>query len=147
MNLGDPNYENRRYSAWLAYGQSKLANLLFAYELQRRLAASGSQVRSLAAHPGYASTNLQSHTESVMDKVMAVANSTVAQSAEMGALPELYAATSPNAFAGAYIGPGGPFGVRGYPQVVSSNRKSHDEDVAARLWELSERLTGVRYLS
>ncbi|NLU82381.1 oxidoreductase [Rhodococcus sp. HNM0569] len=145
IHLDDLNFERRRYSSWLAYGQSKLANLLFTYELQRRLAAKGSAVKALAAHPGYAATNLQGRTEGFMDRLMPLANKVVAQSADMGALPELYAATAPDVFGGAYIGPGGPFEMRGYPKVVASNRKSHDAAVAAGLWELSEKLTGVTY--
>ncbi|MFD4179667.1 oxidoreductase [Rhodococcus sp. NPDC058514] len=144
MNLDDPNWERRRYSRWLAYGQSKLANLLFAYELDRRLSAAGSEVKSMAAHPGYASTNLQSHTASVWDKLMLVGN-LAAQSAEMGALPELYAATVDTVASGTYIGPDGPFEQRGYPKVVGSNAKSRDRTVAAGLWGESERLTGVTY--
>lgn len=146
INLEDLNYEKRRYERWTAYGQSKLANLLFAYELQRRLEAAGSAVKSVAAHPGYASTNLQSHTESIMDRIMVLGNKILAQSAEMGALPELYAATVPDIRGGSYIGPDGPASLRGYPKRVGSNAKSKDEAVAAKLWDLSERLTGVTYV-
>lgn len=144
INLDDPNWRHRRYSRWPAYGQSKLANLLFAYELDRRLSAAGSTVKSLAAHPGYASTGLQGHTQSIWDRVMDVGN-LFAQSAEMGALPELYAATVPDLPSGSYIGPDGPFEQRGHPKLVESNRKSHDRAVAASLWGESERLTGVTY--
>ena len=84
VDLDDLNFERRKYNRWLAYGQSKLANLLFTYELQRRLAASGSSLKALASHPGYASTNLQGHTESIQDKLMGIGNSIFAQSAEMG---------------------------------------------------------------
>ncbi|RDI30371.1 NAD(P)-dependent dehydrogenase (short-subunit alcohol dehydrogenase family) [Rhodococcus sp. AG1013] len=145
IDLDDLNWERRSYRRWPAYGQSKLANLLFAYELQRRLAASGSTVKSLASHPGYASTNLQSHTESISSRVMALADPFIAQSAEMGALPMLYAATVPDAIGGSYLGPSSMFETRGYPKVVSSNRKSHDRSVARQLWTLSEQLTGVNY--
>ena len=145
VDLDDLNFERRKYNRWLAYGQSKLANLLFTYELQRRLAASGSPLKALASHPGYASTNLQGHTESIQDKLMGIGNSIFAQSAEMGALPELWAATAPDAFGGSYIGPDGPFEQRGYPKVVGSNKKSHDTRTAAGLWNLSEKLTGVSY--
>lgn len=143
IHLDDLNWERRRYDRWRAYGQSKLANLLFAYELQRRLNAAGSAVRSVAAHPGYAATNLQSHTESIQDWFMAIANRIVAQSAEMGALPELFAATSPDIEPGAYYGPGGFNGMRGHPKRVGSNAKSRDEVMARKLWDLSEQLTGV----
>lgn len=144
VDLADLNWERRRYRRWSAYGQSKLANLLFTYELQRRLTAAGSKVKSVAAHPGYASTNLQSHTESVWDRLMGIGD-LFAQSAEMGALPELYAATAPDVSGGTFIGPDGPFEQRGYPKVVVSNRKSRDESIARGLWAQSERLTGVHY--
>ena len=145
IDLDDLNWERRTYRRWPAYGQSKLANLLFTYELQRKLSASGSQVRALASHPGYAATNLQSHTESISSRVMALANPFIAQSAKMGALPMLYAATVPDAIGGSYLGPSSMFETRGYPKVVSSNRKSHDRSVARQLWSASEQLTGVTY--
>ncbi|MGW5145568.1 oxidoreductase [Rhodococcus koreensis] len=145
IHLDDLNWEHRKYNRWSAYGQSKLANLLFTYELQRRLAAAGSPVTAVAAHPGYASTNLQAHTESVQDKLMAVGNWIFAQSAEMGALPMLFAATAPGVIGGSYIGPDGLFEQRGHPKVVGSNKKSRDEQTAKGLWSLSEDLTGVEY--
>ncbi|KAA0021238.1 oxidoreductase [Antrihabitans cavernicola] len=145
IGIDDLNYEHRRYESWTAYGQSKLANLLFAYELQRRLEAAGSPVKSLAAHPGYAATNLQSHTESIMDRVMAIGNKVIAQKAEMGALPELYAATSPAAEGGQFIGPDGLGNLRGHPTTNKSNKKSRDVEMAGKLWALSEQLTGVSY--
>ncbi|MEV0947749.1 oxidoreductase [Rhodococcus sp. NPDC049939] len=145
VDLDDLNWESRRYSRWGAYGQSKLANLLFTYELQRRLSAAGSAVKAVAAHPGYAATNLQSHTESILDRVMGVGNAVFAQSAEMGTLPMLYAATVSDVKGGSYIGPDGLGEQRGYPKVVSSNKKSRDERTAAALWSLSEDLTGVEY--
>ncbi len=143
ISLDDPNWERRRYRRWGAYGQSKLADLQLAYELQRRATDAGSRVRSEAAHPGYASTNLQSHTDSFQDRVMAVTNRVIGQSADMGALPTLYAATVPDLPGGWYIGPNGPGGIGGYPTPVPSSRRSRDPVVAARLWELCERLTGV----
>ncbi|TQC43303.1 SDR family NAD(P)-dependent oxidoreductase [Rhodococcus sp. WS4] len=145
IHLDDLNWDHRKYNRWSAYGQSKLANLLFTYELQRRLGAAGSPVKAVAAHPGYASTNLQAHTESVQDKLMAVGNRIFAQSAEMGALPMLYAATAPDVIGGSYIGPDGLFEQRGHPKVVGSNKKSRDEQTAGALWSLSENLTGVEY--
>ncbi|QNG17631.1 SDR family NAD(P)-dependent oxidoreductase [Rhodococcus triatomae] len=145
VDLDDLNWTRRRYSRWAAYGQSKLANLLFAYELQRRLTASGSSVKSVASHPGYASTNLQAHTESIQDRVMALGNRFLAQSAEMGALPLLYAATVPSVAGGTYLGPDGFMEQRGYPHVVSSNKKSHDVAKAAGLWTLSQQFTGVAF--
>lgn len=147
IRLADPNWEQSRYQRWLAYGQSKLANLMFAYELQHRLLFSGSAVRSMAAHPGYAATNLQSRTESVQDTVMGALNRVVAQSAEMGALPALYAATVPDLPGASYIGPGGPAESRGYPTQVGSSSASHDRETQRRLWRLSEDLTGVPFLS
>ena len=135
---------DRRYFRWSAYGQSKLANLLFALELDRRLRAAGSTVKSLAAHPGYAATNLQSAAPPLFDRmVMKVANATVAQSEEMGALPVLYAATQPGLQGGAYVGPDGPGEHRGYPKIVRPSGRARDPDSARRLWEASERLTAV----
>ncbi|MCX5043520.1 oxidoreductase [Aldersonia sp. NBC_00410] len=145
IDLDDPNWEHRRYQRWSAYGQSKLANLLFMRELQRRLEASGSTVTSTAAHPGYAATNLQSHTESWYDPLMMLGNKVLGQSAEMGALPTLFAATSPDAVAGEFYGPGGFGGMRGYPTTSKSTSASKDETVARGLWELSEKLTGVTF--
>ncbi|MEP7179380.1 MAG: short-chain dehydrogenase, partial [Pseudonocardiales bacterium] len=145
INTGDLNLERRHYRRWAAYGQSKLANLMFAYELQRRLAAAASRVKSVAAHPGYASTELQAHTESVQDKLMRVGNRLIAQSADMGALPELYAATVPTLRGGEFVGPNARLGLSGYPAIVGSNRASKDQAVAAQLWARSEELTGVSY--
>ncbi|MFC4124556.1 oxidoreductase [Nocardia rhizosphaerae] len=142
IDLDDPNWERRRYDRWLAYGQSKLANLMFAYELQRRLAGEGSAVVSVAAHPGYAATELMSHTESVRDAVMALGNRLFAQSAEQGALPTLYAATA-DIVPGAYYGPDGPLGLRGYPVRCGSSGASKDREVAAELWEFSEKMCGL----
>jgi NAD(P)-dependent dehydrogenase (short-subunit alcohol dehydrogenase family) len=135
-----------RYSRWRAYGQSKLANLLFALELDRRLRAAGSRIRSLVAHPGYAATNLQSSAPPLLDRmVMAVSNRLVAQSADMGALPQLYAATYPGLEGGTFIGPDGFREQRGHPKAVTPSRDARDEEVARRLWEVSEELTGVHY--
>ena len=146
IDLADPNWENRRYQRWGAYSQSKLANLMFAYELQRRLARAGSPLRSVAAHPGYAATELQAKTESIQDRVMAVGNRLLAQSAEMGALPTLYAATVSDLPGGSFVGPDGLLELVGHPKVVSSTKASRDEAVAAALWDVSQQLTGVSYL-
>jgi NAD(P)-dependent dehydrogenase (short-subunit alcohol dehydrogenase family) len=141
---------SRGYQRWMAYGQSKIANLLFAYELQRRLAAAGAGVISLACHPGFADTELQA-AGPVMDgipfgrELAKGFNKLFAQSAAMGALPTLYAATAPEAVGGDYIGPDGPGKWRGYPARQRSNALSYDPAVAARLWAVSEQLTGVRY--
>jgi NAD(P)-dependent dehydrogenase (short-subunit alcohol dehydrogenase family) len=136
---------DRHYFRWNAYGQSKLANLMFALELDRRLRAQGSTVKSLAAHPGYSSTNLQSAAAPVVDRmIMKVTNAAVGQSAEMGALPTLYAATEPGLAGGTYVGPNGIAEQRGYPRVVRPNRVARDEQAAGRLWEVSEELTAAR---
>jgi NAD(P)-dependent dehydrogenase (short-subunit alcohol dehydrogenase family) len=146
IDLEDLSWERRGYRRWGAYGQSKLANLLFTYELQRQLTAAGSDRNALAAHPGYAATNLQFHTDSFQDRAMGITNRLFAQSAQMGALPALYAATFPSLPGGSYVGPDGPFEQRGYPKVVRSNRRSYDEPTAAALWSLSEQLTGVTFI-
>jgi len=144
INFDDLQSE-RSYNRWRAYGQSKLANLLFMYELQRRVDAAGSPLRSVAAHPGYAATNLQSHTESIQDRIMALSNRIFAQSHEQGAWPTLYAATTPDLPGGAYVGPDGFLEQRGHPKLVGSSAAARDEDTARRLWEVSEELTGVHY--
>ncbi|MEJ7891030.1 MAG: oxidoreductase [Solirubrobacteraceae bacterium] len=145
--IGKIDFDNlqrdRGYNRWTAYGQSKLANLLFALELDRRLKASGSAIKSVAAHPGYAATNLQSAAAPVFDRLlMRVTNTVIAQSPEMGALPTLYAATAPGLAGGEFIGPDGLLEQRGHPQVVAPNDAGRDEAVARRLWEVSEALTG-----
>ena len=145
IDLGDLNWERRRYRRWSAYSQSKLANLMFAYELDRRLRAAGSAVRAVAAHPGYAATELQARTESFMDAVMQLGNRLVAQSAQMGALPTLYAATMPDVCGGDYYGPDGLGELHGNPRRVGSSKASRDEAVARKLWEQSEALTGIAY--
>lgn len=144
IDLDDLNWERRRYQRWGAYGQAKLANLMFAYEFQRKLTAAGSPVVSVAAHPGYAATELQSHTESFLDPIMSLGNRLFAQSPEMGALPQLFAATS-EVEPGAFYGPTGLASMRGYPGRSGSTKQSRDEAVARGLWELSEKLTGVTY--
>jgi NAD(P)-dependent dehydrogenase (short-subunit alcohol dehydrogenase family) len=141
-NLGG----DHRYFRWRAYGQSKLANLLFMLELDRRLRAAGSTIVSVGAHPGYSATNLQFAGPPLVDQlVMRVGNAVIAQSAEMGALPTLYAATEPGVQGGTYIGPDGFLEQRGHPARVSPNRAAQDEDVARRLWQISEEMTGVRF--
>jgi NAD(P)-dependent dehydrogenase (short-subunit alcohol dehydrogenase family) len=144
IDLDDLNWEHRRYRAWPAYGQSKLANLLFTLELQRRLAESGSPLRALAAHPGYAATNLQSHTGNALQQFgMAIMNRTMAQSEYMGALPTLYAATQ-DLLGASYVGPGF-LDLRGYPALCGRSGAARDVDTAKKLWTLSERLTEVSY--
>jgi NAD(P)-dependent dehydrogenase (short-subunit alcohol dehydrogenase family) len=146
INFDDLQSE-RSYRRWPAYGQSKLANLLFMYELQRRLEAADSPLRSVAAHPGYASTGLQYHTESIQDRIMALGNRIFAQSAEMGAWPTLYAATTADLPGGSYVGPDGFLEQRGNPKLVGSSGAARDENAARRLWEVSEELTSVNYES
>jgi NAD(P)-dependent dehydrogenase (short-subunit alcohol dehydrogenase family) len=145
IDLDDLNWERRGYKSWGAYGQSKLANLLFTSELQRRLAAAGSSVRATAAHPGYAATNLQSHTGSFLQHaLMGVANKVIAQSDEMGALPTLYAATQ-DIPGDSYVGPGGFQEQRGHPKLVGRSAAAQDAETARKLWALSEQLTGVTF--
>jgi NAD(P)-dependent dehydrogenase (short-subunit alcohol dehydrogenase family) len=145
IDLDDLNWERRDYQRWRAYGQSKLANLQFMLELQRRLAEAGSDVRAVAAHPGYANTNLQSHTGSrLQNAVMWVSNRVIAQSDEMGALPTLYAATQDLA-GGSYVGPDGFQEGRGHPKLVGMSSAASDGETGRKLWTLSEELTGVKF--
>jgi NAD(P)-dependent dehydrogenase (short-subunit alcohol dehydrogenase family) len=146
LNLDDLQSEHG-YNNWRAYGQSKLANLLFCFELQRRAVAAGVALRSLAAHPGYAETNLQfAGPAGIVERgVMVVGNKLFAQSAEMGALPTLYAATAPDLPGGSFVGPDGFMEQRGHPHVVTASGKAYNEDDWRRLWDISEELTGVRY--
>jgi NAD(P)-dependent dehydrogenase (short-subunit alcohol dehydrogenase family) len=136
----------RHYSRWGAYAQSKLANLLFAFELDRRLKAAGLPMISVAAHPGYSATNLQLSGPPLQERiVMRLGNRFIAQTAEMGALPILYAATYPELAGGSYVGPDGPAEMRGYPTIVQPSDRAKDEAMAQRLWQISENLTGVRF--
>jgi NAD(P)-dependent dehydrogenase (short-subunit alcohol dehydrogenase family) len=139
INFGDLNSE-RFYQRWLAYAQSKLANVLFGFELQRRSVLSSNNPISVVVHPGYAATNLQ-HTT----RLWTFLNPILAQSPEMGALPTLYAATSPEIHGGEYIGPDGFLGQHGYPHLARPSGGSRDQAVAQRLWEVSERLTGIHF--
>ncbi len=140
----------RSYGKWHAYAQSKLANLLFAFELDRRLRKAGASVISVAAHPGYAATNLQAvgarmEGARISEKIFALGNKLFAQSAAMGALPTLYAATAAAVQGGDYFGPDGFSEMWGHPRKVGSTARSKDLADAARLWELSEKLTDVRF--
>jgi NAD(P)-dependent dehydrogenase (short-subunit alcohol dehydrogenase family) len=145
IDFDDLNWERKPYTAWRAYGQSKLANLLFTAELQRRLTAAGSPVLATAAHPGYAATNLQFHSgRRSLDLLSAVGNRLFAQDEDGGALPTLYAAVAdvpPNSFAG----PGGFMEQRGAPKLVGRSGAAKDAAAARRLWEVSEELTGARF--
>ena len=143
FDLDDLNWERREYRTERAYGQSKISNLLFTLELQRRLEGTG--LRAYAAHPGYAATNLQSHTGNpVKHALMALGNRVVAQSAEAGALPTLYAA-SQDLPSGSYVGPDGLGEYRGSPTLVGRTAVASDPELARKLWTESESLTGVSW--
>jgi NAD(P)-dependent dehydrogenase (short-subunit alcohol dehydrogenase family) len=144
INFDDLQSE-RRYSRIAAYGQSKLANLMFTYELQRRLATTGTTTIAVAAHPGGSNTELVRNSPAALRALNAVLGRWVAQSASMGALPTLRAATDPTVLGGQYYGPDGFREVRGHPTVVDSSRQSHDTATQRRLWAASELLTGVTY--
>jgi NAD(P)-dependent dehydrogenase (short-subunit alcohol dehydrogenase family) len=146
ISLDDLNWERRNYRPWSAYQQSKLANLLFTLELQRRLTAAGSAVRAVAVHPGYVATNLQFRSESrFADRMMKISNRLFAQTDEAGARPTLFAATQdlPGA---SYVGPDGlsPW-ARGYPALVGRTAAASDVEMAKRLWMVSEDLTGTKF--
>jgi NAD(P)-dependent dehydrogenase (short-subunit alcohol dehydrogenase family) len=148
--MGRINFDDlqsqRSYKRWNAYAQSKLADLTTALELDRRLRTVGSTIKSLAAHPGYAATNLQSAAAPALDRwVMVVGNALMAQSAEIGALAPLYAATQPGLQGGTYVGPQGLGQWRGHPGVVEPSPAARDREVARRLWKVSEELTGVSF--
>ncbi|MEW2514811.1 oxidoreductase [Streptomyces sp. NPDC046870] len=144
LDLTDPNWERRSYRSSAAYGQSKLANLLFTLELQGRLTAAGSDVRALAAHPGAATTGLNRHLGPAMKAVAAIAGRLVMQSGIDGAQPTLFAAVRdlPGA---SYVGPDGRGGQRGRPTLVSRSATAQDTGLAAELWDLSERLTATSF--
>lgn len=145
----DDLQSTRRYQKWVAYGQSKLANLLFTNELQRRLEG-GQGVIAVAAHPGYSSTNLvfvgaQMTGNSLFERASTLGNRLLAQSARMGVLPSLYAATVAAVRGGEFFGPDGMMELSGYPQRTRAQEKAYDRVCARRLWELSAELTGVGY--
>jgi NAD(P)-dependent dehydrogenase (short-subunit alcohol dehydrogenase family) len=139
IQFADLNWESG-YKAQAAYGQSKLANLLFTYELQRRLKAAGKDTLAVAAHPGWTETSLQEHAKGVK-----FLNRFFAQSPPMGALPTLYAAAGSSVNGAEYYGPSGFLEMNGPPKKVKSNKRSHDHSVAEQLWNVSEELTGVRF--
>lgn len=151
---GDIHFDDllweRSYDRWAAYAQSKLANLLFAYELQRRFAVSKINAISVGCHPGYAATNLQAVGPQMDGSVISylftqAGNFFFAQSQRMGVLPTLFAAIASEVNGCDYIGPGSLGGTRGYPVKVKSTTRSYDESLAKRLWKTSEELTGVKY--
>ena len=146
VDFDDLQFQRRKYNRSAAYGQSKLANLLFAYELQRRLAAAGSPTVSLAAHPGMAATPLMRHVTGPTGLIVSVVLKLSGQrSVEEAALPTLRAATDPAATGGQYYGPDGRGESRGLPTLVASNTLSNDAELQRRLWQESEKLTGVTY--
>jgi NAD(P)-dependent dehydrogenase (short-subunit alcohol dehydrogenase family) len=145
IDVEDLNWERRSYKPWAAYSQSKLANLLFVLELERRLTEAGSGVRVVAAHPGYAATNLQGRTGSPISNLFgAIGNRLIAQSDTMGALPTLFAATA-DVPGGTHIGPDGFRHLRGHPEVNVPAPQALDDIAGRRLWDLSEQLTGVSW--
>ncbi|MEU6573437.1 oxidoreductase [Streptomyces sp. NPDC046805] len=137
----------RNYRQMAAYGQSKLANLMFTYELQRRMAAAGHRTLATAAHPGGAATELAREAPSMIRLASRIMKATglMVQPAAMGALPTLRAATDPRVPAGAFYGPDGCSGMTGHPTLVDSSPRSHDRTAQERLWRTSEELTGVNY--
>ncbi|MEE8557917.1 MAG: oxidoreductase [Myxococcota bacterium] len=149
IDFDDLNWQHS-YGRWPAYGRSKLANLLFTYELQRRLDRLSTSALAVACHPGYAATNLplagfKKKRASLQEGAAKLGNRILAQSAAKGALPTLRAAVDPEVRGGDYFGPDGLAEMWGSPIKVESNARSHDLETAARLWEISEELTGVRY--
>ena len=149
IRFNDLQWKNG-YSKWRAYGQSKLANLLFTVELQRRVDAAGAKLLSVACHPGYAATNLQAvgprmQGSSLMEYLTEVGNKLLAQSAAMGALPTEYASVSPEVHGGDYIGPDGFAEQHGHPKKVGRSSAARDTASAKKLWEVSEQLTDVHY--
>ncbi|MFI9381680.1 oxidoreductase [Kutzneria sp. NPDC052558] len=144
INFDDLQSE-RGYGRLRAYAQSKLANLLFTYELQRRLAGAGVETIAVAVHPGISRTELGRHMPGPLGPIAGLMMRFMGQGAEKGALPTLRAATDPAVRGGQYYGPGGPGERAGYPELVQSSARSHDEAAQRRLWAESERLTGVSY--
>ncbi len=150
MDFDDLNWEHG-YSRWPAYGRSKLANLLFTFELDRRLRRIDSEAMAVACHPGYSATNLQSTGPGkgrlglILKPVMKLTNVLVAQSDEQGALPTLYAATAEGVTGSDYIGPDGIAEARGHPTKVGCSSRASDEEAAGRLWKASENLTEVHF--
>jgi NAD(P)-dependent dehydrogenase (short-subunit alcohol dehydrogenase family) len=144
IHFDDLQWE-RSYDRVAAYGQSKLANLLFTYELQRRLAAKNEPTIALAAHPGFSNTELLRHLPGWIMPAYNLVAPLVTNTAAMGALPTLLAATAPDVQGGQYYGPDGMGEVKGHPKLVNSTPQSHDEALQKRLWTISEELTGVTY--
>ena len=139
----------KSYGRWTAYSQSKLANVLFAYELQRKLDAASASTISLAVHPGVTATNLRTKLMTretpFLHRTQGYFWEIISQDVEMGVLPQLYAATAPNVQGGDFYAPGGFLQRAGYPKKVHSSRRSYNEPLAQQLWVVSEELTGVEY--
>jgi NAD(P)-dependent dehydrogenase (short-subunit alcohol dehydrogenase family) len=145
MDFDDLGWEHG-YNPRSAYQRSKLANAAFAIELDRRLRAAGSPVKSVLAHPGYSATNLQkTGPTGWMEQVLKVGNALFAQSAEDGALPQLYAAAAPGVEGGEFYGPDGFREARGAPTLVEATSRARDPELGRRLWEVSEEMTGVSF--
>jgi NAD(P)-dependent dehydrogenase (short-subunit alcohol dehydrogenase family) len=144
MDLDDPNSERRRYHPWGSYFQSKLANLLFTFELQRRLTAAGADVIAVAAHPGGTRTDLGAEGSGWLNRAALAVSPLWGQHVSVGALPFVQACTDPAARGGDYYGP--RWLVRGRPRLETPTRRARDVETARRLWTLSEDLTGVHYL-
>jgi NAD(P)-dependent dehydrogenase (short-subunit alcohol dehydrogenase family) len=140
INFDDLNWERRRYNAWRAYGQSKLANMLFALELQRRFSGTGTTTRVTAAHPGYTATDLQRTSG-----IARLLNPLFGMKPAEGAMPTLRAATDPDASGGSYWGPSGLFELSGAPNTARISAAANDRSTAARLWSVSETMTGVTF--
>lgn len=150
INFIDLQWENRKYGKMRAYGQSKLANLLFSYELQERLAGCGSSTMSIASHPGFTETDLPfqisgNENSRVRRGFKKFFGSILPQKVTTGVLPMLFSGLSPELKGGEFIGPNGRFGLRGSPQIVKSNKRSYDDETSKKLWQISEELTGVKY--
>ncbi|WP_199443369.1 oxidoreductase [Umezawaea beigongshangensis] len=148
LSLHDPNYERRRYAPWAAYGQAKFANLLFSAELDRRLRAAGDDVIAVAAHPGLSRTELganaaRSWGNPLLRRMTGLWDHIGTQRVEIGALPQLYAATAPGVDGGDYFGPDTLFEMRGHPKPAARSAAARDPETASKLWELTARLTGV----
>lgn len=148
--ISDICFGRNKYQPWGAYGASKLANLLFTFELQRIATSRGYSFNAFAAHPGYSNTNLQSVSPQMRGKVLeervtALMNSVIAQSASRGALPTLCAATFPNLYGATYIGPDGLMEMRGFPKATRARSLAYDQSLARNLWSVSEEITGVRW--
>ncbi len=153
MKMGQLHWDDlmseKKYSAWGAYAQSKLANLLFAFELQRRATASNKNFKSIAAHPGYSATNLSlsvaPKAPNLIRQISRGIEAAIAQDQKQGALPQIYAATELTVPGGAYVGPDGFGEWRGYPKLVNANSHAKNLDDAKKLWQISEVLTKVNF--